>query len=72
MKHQTSNRFLMAGVAVVVASLVLMDFRYSGEGIVGNVLLGASILDSEFEARWPILAGFGLLCWGIYQRLNSN
>lgn len=71
MDRMTSSRFILAGVAVVIASIVLMDGSYS-ESIVGNILQGANIVDTEVEARWPLLAGFGLICWGAYRRLNSN
>lgn len=72
MDHKTSNRFIMAGVAVVIASVVLMDLNWGGAGVIGNVLRGADILGTGLEARWPLLAGFALICWGIYRRLNSN
>lgn len=72
MRHRTSNRFLIAGVAVVIASVVLMDMNWSGVGVIGNILRGATILDTDIQARWPLLAGFALICWGAYQRLNSN
>lgn len=71
MRHRTSSRFIIAGVAVVIASIVLIDLNY-GDGIIGNILRGATILDTDVQARWPLLAGFALICWGAYQRLNSN
>jgi len=72
MDRKISYRFIMAGVAIVIASIVLMDSRYSSMGIVGNILQGAEVLETGIEVRWPLLAGFGLICWGIYQRLNSK
>ena len=72
MDRKTSNRFIMAGVAIVIAGILLMESRYPAMGIVGNILQGAKVLETGIEVRWPLLAGLGLICWGIYRRLNSN
>jgi hypothetical protein len=71
MGRKASNGFFMAGVGVVIASILLMQTRYSA-GIVKSILQGAHILNTDIEVRWPLLAGFGLVCWGIYLRLNSK
>lgn len=72
MSHKIANRFLIGGAAIVVASIVLMDMNYSGLGVMSNILRGSHILDSDLEARWPLLVGLALIFWGIYRRANSN
>lgn len=49
-RHRTSNQLIIAGVAVKIASTVLMDLNY-GDGIIGNILRGATILDTGVQAR---------------------
>ncbi|WP_415178106.1 hypothetical protein [Parasphingorhabdus sp.] len=56
---------IFVGIAISVASIVLMD-GYRSTGIFESVLAGATILATDIEVRWPLLIGISVSLYGFF------
>jgi hypothetical protein len=65
---ESAKLFIVTGgVALVVFAFLLIEDRYPGFGLPGNM-----VVTTDFPVRWGLVAAMASLGWGLYLRARNS
>ena len=67
----SGNEFIFGGIALGLVSVLLTEQNFCGGGIEG-LWHGDWIIGTDIQSRWPLSLSVLIICWGLFQRSNSN